>query len=84
LDIGPLLKGMLDCLETINAGLVEAETAELRASVRSIRELLGTTSDQAGIPCLVPSVDRARLGSVWQDLFDLERIAAVLAAGDGR
>jgi hypothetical protein len=31
---------------------------------------------------LVPSVDRARLGSVWQDLFDLDRIAAVLAASD--
>jgi hypothetical protein len=82
-DIGPLLKGMLDCLEAINAGLVAAETAELRASARTVQELLGTTSGQGGIPCLVPSVDRARLGSVWLDLFELDRIAAVLAAGDG-
>jgi hypothetical protein len=83
-DIGPLLKGTLNCLEAINAGLVEAETAELRASARTIRKLLGATYGQAGTPSLVPSVDRAALGSVWQDLFDLEQVAALLSANDTR
>lgn len=83
-DIGPLLRGMLTCLEAINAGLVEAEIPELQASARTIRELLGATSGQAGVPCLVPSVDRARLGSVWQDVVDLERLTAVLPTSDSR
>jgi hypothetical protein len=50
--------------------------------VRTIRELLGTTYGQPGAPCLLPGVDRARLGSVWMDLFDLEQVAALLAADD--
>jgi hypothetical protein len=82
IDLGPLLKGMLTCLEAINAGLVEAEAEELRVCVRTIRELLGTTYGQPGAPCLLPGVDRARLGSVWMDLFDLEQVAALLAADD--
>src|SRR6266508_538689 len=46
--IGPLLKGMLECLEEINAALVEADRPELEASARTLHDVLTPTKEQAG------------------------------------
>jgi hypothetical protein len=78
-EIAPLLKGMLDCLETINAGVIESYRQDFQILAGGIAELLEPACTQGAIPCFVPSdQEKFRLGSVWLDLLPLDRVAAFL------